>query len=265
MEDKDNPVLVSIITVCFNSADTLKDTLESVLNQTYSNIEYIVIDGDSKDETCTIIESYSDKFLKKGITFQWNSEPDDGIYDAYNKGLALVKGDLIGILNSDDWYSNDAIGEVVSTYNYKPFSIISGERNKVRFDKSVYGVRYNKKDVGRYIHKTMPLNFPATFIHSSVYKKIGLYNTKYILSADYDLIYRAYRSEVNFLFTDKIIVNMRNSGATGQLKNLWVTAKEDFDIRKENKVRGALFYYIKRMGFNCLIIFRDTMKTKLNR
>lgn len=103
----------------------------------------------------------------------------------------------------------------------------------------------------------MPLNFPATFIHKSVYDKIGLYDTYYKLSADYDLIFRAYNANVTFLFVDKVIVNMRNSGATGQLSSLWVTAKEDQHIRKKNYVKHTNWYYFKRAVFNCLVIGRD--------
>jgi len=103
----------------------------------------------------------------------------------------------------------------------------------------------------------MPLNHPATFVHRRVYDTIGMFDTDYKLSADYDLIYRAYNAGVNFLFTDEILVNMRNTGATHQTKNLFITAKEDFRIRKKNQNSSALFYYFKRIGFNILVISRD--------
>ena len=236
-----------------------------MLNQTYNNIEYIIVDGKSNDRTVDIIKSYQQKFKEKGISYTWISEPDKGIYDAMNKGISMVNGNIIGIINSDDWYSNDAISEVVKSFKTKIFTIVSGERRKVKFNKKPYGVHYNKKEIKKYIHKVMPINHAATFIHKTVYEEIGIFDTNYKLSADYDLIYRAFNAGVNFLFVDKIIVNMRNSGATGQLKNLSVTAKEDHYIRKKNNVKFAQFYYIKRLGFNFLIIIRDTIRKMINK
>ena len=255
--------LVSIITVSFNSEATIKDTIEGVLNQTYTNIEYLIIDGKSTDTTLDIIKSYEDKFVEKNITYKWISEKDKGIYDAYNKGVSLASGNIIGIINSDDWYSKNAVTEVVKTFSNQEFSIVSGEKRKVTFDKKTYGLYYNKRNVAKYIHKVMPLNFPATFIHKSVYDKIGLYDTQYKLSADYDLIFRAYKANASFLFTDEVIVNMRNSGATGQLSSLWITTNEDQHIRKKNNVKWTNWYYLKRVIFNCLVICRDTFKSKL--
>jgi glycosyltransferase involved in cell wall biosynthesis len=253
-------IKISVVTVCFNSQKTIRDTIESVLNQTYNNIEYIIIDGNSKDATLEIIKSYEPEFKKKKIIFKWISEPDNGIYCAMNKGLALASGDLIGILNSDDWYTDNSLSEIARINRNKSFTVISGKKNKVDSNKKVYKVVQNKKDISRFIYKTMPINHPATFVHKEVYEKIGHFNTKYKLSADYDLIYRAFNANVNFLFSDKAIVNMRNTGATHQTKNLFITAIEDYRIRKENKVNLAWFYYLKRIGFNYLIISRNFLK-----
>ena len=96
-------MLVSIITVCYNSAQTIHKAIESVLNQTYSNIEYTIVDGLSKDNTMEIAESYADAFREKGYTFRIVSEKDNGIYDAMNKGIRMASGELIGMINSDDW------------------------------------------------------------------------------------------------------------------------------------------------------------------
>ena len=267
MIDKENNeiTLVSIITVSYNSSKTIEDTINSILTQTYTNIEYIIVDGNSTDETKNILNSFEEKFKLKGINYIWVSEPDKGIYDAMNKGISMANGDIIGILNSDDWYTNNAVLEVVKTFDSKTFAIVSGEKRKVKFNKEPYGTYYNKKDIKNHIHKVMPINHPATFVHKTVYEKIGLFDIYYKLSADYDLIYRAFNAGVNFIFTNAIIVNMRNSGATGQLKNLSVTAKEDFHIRKKNKVKFAQFYYLKRLGFNILIIVRDSIRKLINK
>ncbi|MCX5774208.1 MAG: glycosyltransferase, partial [Fusobacteria bacterium] len=109
---------ISIITACYNSAKTITDTFNSILKQKYYNIEYIVIDGSSKDETVSIIQEYSSKFLNRGIEFKWISEKDSGIYDAMNKGIALATGEVIGIINSDDYYMENNILEDIMTRFY---------------------------------------------------------------------------------------------------------------------------------------------------
>lgn len=253
--------LISIITSTLNSEATLIDTIESILNQTYNNIEYIIIDGNSIDDTVDIIRSYEYKFKNKGIIFKWVSEPDNGIYDAMNKGIVMAQGSIIGILNSDDWYSVDAISEIVRTNKGKSYSIISGRKNKVNFKKQVLDTIQNKKNIKKNIHKTMPLNHPATFVHKTIYEDVGIFDTQYKLSADYDFIFRAYNAGATFLFTDEVIVNMRNTGSTYQLKNIFITAKEDHEIRKKNKIKLAYFYYLKRLGFNYLLLLRNWLRS----
>jgi len=256
--------LVSIVTVCFNSELTIKDTLDSILCQTYNNIEYIIVDGKSSDNTLNIIKSYQEKFYNRRIVYKWISEPDNGIYDAMNKGLNLTNGVLIGILNSDDYYELGAISKIVNANKSNKFTIISGKKNKVNAKKEVLKTFQNKKEVSKYIFKTMPINHPATFVHKTVYDKIGLFDTQYKLSADYDLIYRAFNAQVNFLFIDDVIVNMRNTGATHQIENIFITAKEDLKIRKSYNVKLAYFYYLKRIGFNILVLFRDFLRNIIN-
>ncbi len=253
--------IVSIITVSYNSAKTINDTIESVLNQSYAHIEYVIVDGNSKDNTVDIIESYDEAFKKKGISYKWISEEDRGIYDAMNKAILLTTGELVGILNSDDWYEQNALEEIIDLFDYNnKLTIYAGEMNRVNENNIPYKINYNNKRVSKTIHKVMPINHPASFVHREVYNTIGLFDTQYKLSADYDFIFRAYKSGISFLFTDEIIVNMRNCGATSQLKNIWITAKEDLLIRKKNDVNWPNIYYIKKMAFNCLVYSRDTLK-----
>ncbi len=248
--------LVSIITVSYNSETTIKDTIESVLNQSYQNIEYIIIDGQSKDSTLQIIKSYENSFSKRGITYSWISEPDKGIYEAMNKGLKKAKGNLIGIINSDDWYEPDAIASILNLNKTNNQAIISGAMNRVTHQKKVYKTMYNKNIVN--IKSYMPINHPATFVPKSVYEKVGNFDESYQLSADYDFIFRAFNNNTPFLFTKKVIVNMRNTGATGQIKNLWISAREDYNIQKKNRIKNAFYNYIKKQLFNSLVAFRDT-------
>lgn len=172
--------LISIITVCYNSEKTIKKTIESIINQTYKNIEYIVIEGKSTDRTLEVINEYKDKISK--IT----SEKDGGIYDAFNKGLKLYTGDVIGFVNSDDVLTPNAIEILVRYYNKYPkkdfffgsvkkhWGVLHGFKPwKIFFS---WGF-YSSHSTGFYIKKEA-----AT--------KVGFYNTKYKYSADYDYFYR---------------------------------------------------------------------------
>ena len=122
---------ISIITATYNSQETIRDTIESVINQKYNNIEYIIIDGASTDSTLDLIRSYEENFKKALIDFRYISEPDNGIYDAMNKGIRMATGEWIGILNSDDWYNDSAVSELVKIQVKNEFSIISANMNKV--------------------------------------------------------------------------------------------------------------------------------------
>lgn len=144
------------------------------MNQTYTNLEYILIDGNSTDNTVTIIKSFEKKFQNKGITYKWLSENDNGAYDAMNKGILMSSGKIIGIINSDDWYSLSAVKEIVKTNQDRSNTIISGKRNKVNFDKKILDTIHNSKNIKKFIQKRMPVCHPATFVHKSVYDKIGL-------------------------------------------------------------------------------------------
>ena len=172
--------LISIITVCYNSEKTIAKTIESVVDQKYKNIEFIIIDGNSKDKTLNIIENYKIN-ISKVI-----SEKDEGIYDAFNKGLNIAKGDLIGFVNSDDILTPEALTILVKYYNNYP--------NKDFFFGAV------KKHWG-VLHGYRPWKISFTwgfysshstgfFIKKDAAKIVGQYNTKYKYSADYDYFYR---------------------------------------------------------------------------
>lgn len=182
---------ISVITVCFNSEKTIERTLKSVLNQTYTNYEYIVIDGKSLDSTPYIIKKYEPLFEGK---MRWISEPDNGIYDAMNKGVKLSTGDLICLLNSDDWYELDAFEVMSKHYN--------GEKYKVQYamqriiNEGGEEVECNMVNHAFLYKKMIPHN--TCFVSKEVYKKVGLFNTDYKSAGDYDWAIRA------SLYTDVI-------------------------------------------------------------
>lgn len=166
MTDTKQDILVSIVTVCYNSEATIRDTLESVLHQTYGNIEYIIVDGQSKDHTLDIVEEYRPKFEQRGIPVQVSSEKDNGVYDAMNKGIAKAKGTLVGMINSDDWYEENAVERVVDTFHKENFDMFYADIRLYKGESYIVKkARYRKYATSR------DWNHPTTFMRRSVYDK----------------------------------------------------------------------------------------------
>ena len=201
--------LISIITVVFNGEKYIEQTILSVINQTYKNIEYIIIDGGSTDSTIDIIKKYDTKITS------WISEKDTGIYNAMNKGIRMAKGELIGIINSDDWYELDAVKKVVAVFmgnlNYAIFHGLLRTWN----NDNVYSI----KGTTAQMLKNDSLPHPATFIKRNTYTQYGLYNESYKLVADYELFLRYNRKNVNFYFIEEILANFRIGGKTTNSNN----------------------------------------------
>jgi glycosyltransferase involved in cell wall biosynthesis len=238
-------IKVSIVTVCFNSAETIGDTIRSVIMQKYLNIEYIVIDGGSSDGTQQIVKSYGDDIT----TFI--SEPDSGIYDAMNKGIRLCTGDLIGILNSDDFYETDqTIRNLVNNTDMST-DIVFGDVVVVdRHDTSKY-VRYiNAVNFRSWMLKFgwMPPH-PATFVRSSVYKTFGLYKLDYQIAADYEFFIRVLLvGGVCYKYEPNIVVTMRHGGAsTKGLVSTSLITKEILRSCKEKGVKTNIFFVWSRL------------------
>ena len=200
--------LISIVTVVYNGEQHIDQAIRSVLSQTYDNIEYIVVDGGSTDRTLDIIRAHEDRIDC------WVSEPDGGIYDAMNKGIGLASGDLVGLLNSDDWYADGAIAEVARIYadgGGKP-RVIAGKWGIVL---ESLGLTIEAAPSLRF-HTGMPLCHQAMFVPMAVYASVGLYDLGYRFSADLDMVLRLYADHVPFVFSDKVLVHFRASGASDQ-------------------------------------------------
>jgi glycosyltransferase involved in cell wall biosynthesis len=232
--DRADLPLVSIVTVVFNGEKHLESTIKSVIDQSYNNIEYIIIDGGSSDRTLDIIKSY------ENYIDYWVSEPDTGIYDAMNKGIQVSQGELIGIINSDDWYAQKAIENVISVYrttvgNHKNL-LISGGICKFNEDSQTkWHIYRDRKYVDSKIYWTMPVSHPATFISKKLYNTVGLFDSKFKISGDYDLIFRAYHSaETKFIFIDKSLAYMRDGGVSNQFKHILTRGREHFEIKRQN-------------------------------
>ncbi|MCM1233971.1 MAG: glycosyltransferase [Ruminococcus flavefaciens] len=232
--------LVSIITVCFNSEATIKRTIESVFNQSYTNIEYIVIDGASNDRTLDILNDCEDRFCGRMKVI---SEPDKGIYDAMNKGIRMAKGDIIGIVNSDDFYELDAVENIV--FSYKKNNIPEECEIYYGFQRDL--LRGEEIDVVFYHHRNLRkicINHPTCFVTSNVYKKYGLFDLKYKSSADYEFLLRMYLdSNVKFIPIYKIISNFEIGGTS--LSGL--AASETADILYKRNLISKKEYFIRKL------------------
>ena len=194
--------LISIITVVFNGVKTIEKTIQSVINQTYENIEYIVVDGGSADGTLEVIKKYENH-----LDF-WVSESDKGIYDAMNKGIRLAHGELIGIINADDWYENNIIKYIAECYNNIGYKAVIHGLLRNFLNEQFYSIKGNSISVLKYDM----IQHPTCFIPKSIYQQYGAYDTKYIYSADYDLILRYVNSGIEFKLIERIIANFRLGG-----------------------------------------------------
>jgi glycosyltransferase involved in cell wall biosynthesis len=215
---------ISVITVCRNSAACIKDTIESVLAQTYSDIEYIVVDGQSTDGTIEIIRSYESRFNGR---MRWISEPDEGLYDAINKGISMATGDVVGTLNSDDFYSSDdVIANIADAFQDRSIEAVYGDVRFVSATDTEKTVRYYSS------HNFRPWRFrfgfmpphPSFFTYKRNFDTYGYYQTDYRIAADYELLIRflhTHRLTAKYLSME--VVTMRMGGrSTASLKSNWI-------------------------------------------
>ena len=212
-----NNPLFSIITVSFNSGDTIERTIQSVLSQTFHDFEYIVVDGKSTDSTIDILKRYEPLFKGR---LKWISEADSGIYNAMNKGIKMSQGEIIGIVNSDDWQETDTLETLVDVLN-KPDNrgkILTGE---MLFHYADGSVQHIKTSFERYEYFSkkyrMGLNHPATFVPKGIYNTIGLFDEDFKLYADADFFIKCYETGVGICFVNKVLSNMSDGGASNKM------------------------------------------------
>lgn len=218
---------ISIVTVCYNAENSIKKTIESVISQKMPCYEYIFIDGNSKDRTNVIIEEYKTLLENKGITCIHISEPDQGIYDAMNKGILLAKGEWIGFLNTGDYYSDDEVF----------YDLFGKSIDDVDF---IYGDSINVKGINSFIRKSYPIEVityrnpfvhQASFIRAEIAKRF-VFNLEYKIAADFEQYVRLYNNGIRFLAVDRVIVVFDLNGISNK-KNL--SAIIEFEkARKKN-------------------------------
>ena len=236
--------LISVITVVYDGATHLEQTIQSVVGQSYEPIEYIIVDGGSTDGTLDIIRKYEDRID------HWISEPDKGIYDAMNKGLNLASGDLIAFLNSGDWYNPGVLEKVAEEFlrNKNGDLVIAGKWTLIfeDLDLEIHVSPSLKFSLG------IPISHPAMFVPRNVYEKFGKFDLQYRYGADFDMLVRFYLRGVLFHFIDTIILNYRTQGASE--KYYYDTGKDhSLIIRRNLPIRTFVIHKIVRLKYNILV------------
>ena len=239
---KTSKPLVSIITVVYNGEKYLEQTITSVINQTYDNIEYIIVDGGSTDGTHGIIKSY-EKHITKFI-----SEPDKGLYDAMNKGITMATGELIGMINSDDWYELNAVELIVNAAQQNPTKkIFHGDRFDVLED-GTKRIKAFHPSKFKFIYYGMTYNHPSMFVHREVYLK-SKYNTELKALSDYEFVLKhLVKTPSVFFYINDSYVNYRLDGLSGTMNTKQIL-KEGFLARKnaELNIFKNTFSFILRL------------------
>lgn len=220
---------VTIITICYNSELIIEKTMDSVLRQHYDNIEYIIIDGKSTDGTMKIVNAFTKKFLDRGYEFRIVSEPDEGIYDAMNKGISLATGDIIGLINSGDWYEPEAVSCMVDYYDRFHFDMFYADLRIWRQNKAMI----KKAKLKNYI-TTRDWNHPTTFITRNTYQDFR-YACKGIYD-DWDLVLRIRSSGKKIVVCNKVLANFCFGGVSNKksIKAAFSRLKERYRIYRDN-------------------------------
>jgi len=234
---------ISIITISFNAKATIEKTLQSVANQLYKNIEHIIVDGGSKDNTLEICNSFS--HVSKII-----SEPDKGVYDAFNKGLKLATGNVVGFLNADDiFYDYNSVKEIVDAFSKNNTDIVYGNLDYINEDGKVVRNWISKSYKKGLIKKAWMPAHPTFYCKKEVYDRLGLYNDSFKIGGDFELCLRFLEvNKVPSFYLNKKLVKMLVGGISNSgLKSKWIIYKEELRAFKINKinVNPILFFLYK--------------------
>jgi glycosyltransferase involved in cell wall biosynthesis len=204
---------ISVITISYNSVKTIEKTMRSVLLQTYRPLEYVLIDGSSTDGTIELIQSYIPKFEDAGIEINYDSEPDKGISDAFNKGIFKATGSIIGIINSDDWLVDGALDLIADAFENSNAGVVCGDCLWIDEKNDLHYIRKSKMKLEKLKYE-MVLMHPTCFVKKTVYERYGVFdvNLKYVM--DKDLMARFYREGVEFKYIPKVITSMSSGGVS---------------------------------------------------
>ncbi len=238
---------LSIVTVVFNRAGTITDALESLSRQRYPEVEHVIVDGASTDGTTALIEKH------RAETSVFLSEPDQGIYDALNKGMALATGEVIGLLHSDDFFADeDVLGDVAAAFQDPGVDAVYGDLDYVSAEETS---RVTRHWVAGTFHPRklaqgwMPPH-PTLFLRRSVIDRLGGYNTDLRIAADYDAILRYFKAgDISVHYINRVLVKMRVGGeSNASLRKIVRKTREDYWALKKNKVGGVGSLLLKNVS-----------------
>lgn len=224
---------ISIITITYNSAKTLQRALKSVEGQTYADIEHVLVDGASTDGTRELIEAYA----KKHKNVRWVSEPDEGIYNALNKGIAMATGDVIGFLHSDDvLFAPDSIEHIAAAFEKEQADVVYGDLQYCSGNRVVRHWQSNAFNPHSLKYGWMPPH-PTVYVRHKVYQEVGPYDEWFRISADYDMILRIFGASYKTHYIPEVIVSMEVGGASNKnTKARLSKTQEDYIVLKKNHV-----------------------------
>ena len=250
---------ISLITATYNSAETLRDTMQSVLNQKFKDVDYIIVDGNSNDGTIDIVKEFEPQFEGR---LRWVSEPDKGIYDAMNKGVKMAQGDVVGILNSDDFFASDNVLEKVNAA-FVENPAIEGVYADVRYvdwHETGKTVRmFSGKDFTRekLCWGKMPPH-PSFYVKRVCYDRFGLYSLDYPICSDYDMFVKMiWIGNINTLYINDIFVNMRSGGTSSNgIKVHRKIMKERMRCVREHNMPSNFFMQISRYFGNIFSLIK---------
>lgn len=238
---------ISIITSVYNNQETIAEAMESVLSQTYSDIEYIIVDGGSSDNTVDIIKNYQDRLGA------FISEPDNGIYDGLNKGINLATGDVIGFLHSDDLYQdNTVIAKVAQAFINNATDSVYGDLTYVNKSDPSKIIRFWQS--GEFTLKKLNYGWmpphPTFFVRRSIYQQYGCFDTHFKIAADYDLMLRFLgKYKISTYYIPSVLIKMRVGGASNKsLKNVLKKSTEDLQAMRNNQMGGWVCLLIKNLS-----------------
>ena len=224
---------ISIITITYNSAKTLPRALASVQSQNYDEIEHIIIDGASTDGTKELIEKYA----KQHKNVRWLSEPDEGIYNALNKGIRMATGDVIGFLHSDDVLKNaDSIGQIAAAFTSSDVDVVYGDLEYCKGDRVTRRWKSNTFNPHSLKYGWMPPH-PTVYVRRKVYEEAGLYDEWFRISADYDMLLRIFSAGYKSHYIPGVLVCMQTGGASNRdAKARLSKTQEDYIALKKNHI-----------------------------
>lgn len=240
-------MIISVITVVLNRVRTISTAIDSVQLQNYPYLEHVIVDGGSTDGTIEVIKNR----IKKGAIFL--SESDEGIYDAINKGICLSSGEIIGLLHSDDYFTDkNVIADIISAFNDPEIDAVYGDLEYIARDNPSKVIRYWR--AGPFsrakLNKGWMPPHPTIFLRRRVFERHGLYDLRYRISSDYDAILRYFGSEgMRAVYIPKVLVRMRLGGVSNaSMSHIFLKIREDYRILLRNEVGGILTLFLKNVS-----------------